>query len=673
MDEIFQRFKKQFVDEILGLLESLETDLLALESNPGDSQLIDSVFRAMHTIKGSSGMYGYKHISDFTHHLESIYQSIRDSQSQINKNISDVSLASLDHIRNLINDENLTDPQNISKNEELLSAIKDCTIAENPISDNATEAATEKVDEPQIQSWYILLRTDEQLFFRRISLVGIFLDLAAIGKYHMHRIPALCNNEVETWGIVLITSASLKEIKEVFLFIEDNCNFVLLQDGDLQDEEAIQKLAETKVSETTNEKTAKTEPVNAPQDTDFTKPKLKTSLLVAEAAKHSIKKISVDSTKLDYLMYLVSELISLKSRLSVATRADQYEEIWPYIEQMEGLSKQFSYNALEIRLVPLNDMVTKFQRLVRDLSAQLDKKIDFVTQGTDTEFDKNTIDLISEPIIHIIRNCVDHGIEPPEDRIKKGKPETGTIKLSAHNAGNYINIIIEDDGAGLYLEKIREKAVKKGIIKSTDNLTKQELSNLIFHSGFSTAENITNVSGRGVGMDVVKRKMNELRGEIFIDTEKDKGTTFILKIRQSISIIDSLLFKVQKTHFIIPLTDIEICIHKIKSDLIKGQNTGTIEYNDKMIPFIDLRSHFNLGGTYPNTIKTLILKENGQYIGLLADEILGEQQAVLKPMGQAFEEETGILAASQYGNGEWAYMLNAHHLHEMLKASLTNQ
>jgi two-component system chemotaxis sensor kinase CheA len=679
MEDLFQKFKQQFINEILGLLESLEANLLALEKNPDDNAIIDSVFRAMHTIKGTSAMYGCNHISDFTHHFESIYQYLRESNAPAEKLIIDISLASLDHIKCLISDEDLTDPDNIAKNNELLEAIRNYSLPE--LTENTPVASTPVAGGSSKKTWYILLRTDEQIFFRGVNLVNIFADLACLGTYHIHRIPALSNKEAEVWGIVLITSGNIDAIKEVFMFIEDNCNFVLLKEGDIMDEDAIQQFAEKQLPLIPAVKAEKlsgtevTEPVmevvNGPEkskDPTLSSVKSKTSLLVAEAAKQSLKRISVDSTKLDYLMYLVSELITLNSRLLLTTRDDYYANIRPQIEQMETLAKLFRSNALEIRLVPLGDMVIKFQRLVRDLSKQLDKKIDFVTQGTDTELDKNTIDLIAEPIIHILRNCIDHGIESPGDRVKKGKPETGTIKLSAHHVGNFVHIRIDDDGAGLDLVKIREKAIDRGIIKPTDNLSKSELCNLIFESGFSTSDRITQVSGRGVGMDVVKRKIAELRGEIQIDTEKDKGTSIVLKIQQSIAIIDSLLFRVQNTHFILPLTDIEICIHTHKSILIKNQNTGTINYNGNMIPFLDLRSYFHLEGTYPDTVKTLILKEEGQYIGLLSDEILGEQQAVLKPLGQSFENDSGISAVSQHGNGEWAYMLNTRYLHQTLKS-----
>lgn len=675
MEDIFQKFKKQFIDEIYGLLESVESDLMKLEKVPDDHLLIDSVFRAMHTIKGTSAMYGCTNISDFTHHLENIFQVIRDSAGTMDKHIIDITFESIDHIKGLITDEKMEDSNNIAQNKALLEKISGYSPAQPNIGISAKINLEFKAGESDVKSWYILLRTDEQIYKRGVNLVNIFSDLAHLGTYNIHRITALSNGKVEVWGIILVSDASIADIREVFMFIEDYCSFVLLKEGDIKNDDDVQQFAQSCVSEKAFVASIPEvpEPEKPEETSDLERSSLKrrTSMLVAEAARQSLNRISVDAGKLDYLMYLVSELITLNSKLLQSTKDKYYENIRPQIEQMEGLTKLFRSNALEIRLVPLGDMVIRFQRLVRDLGKQLGKKIELVTHGTDTELDKNTIDLISEPIIHIIRNCVDHGIELPEERVKKGKPETGTINLSAHQVGNFINITIEDDGAGLDLEKIQNKALEKGLIKAGEKLTKQEICGLIFHSGISTAESITNVSGRGVGMDVVKRKIAELRGEIIIDTERGKGTSFLLKIQQSIAIIDTLLFRVQNTYFILPLTDIEICIHTEKEKLIESQNTGAIQFNDKLIPFLDLRSFFDLGGSYPKTVKTLILKEGGQYIGLLSDEILGEHQAVLKPLGQSFENETGITAVSQHGNGEWAYMLNAHYLLQSLKVMAT--
>lgn len=677
MEDLFKKFKKQFIEEIFGLLESAEADLFSLEKDPSDSKLIDSVFRAMHTIKGTSAMYGSNHISNFVHHLENIFQNIRDNKAIVDKNIIDISFESIDHIKCLMNDEDFKDEANVARNSILLDNISKYSAAKH-IPPGINPGNIFRETPKGKQSWYILLRADDQIYKRGVNLVNIFSDLSELGTFDIHRIASLSNNETEFWGIVLVTSEKINDIKEVFMFIEDNCSFVLLQEGDIKSEEDIEKFAINKIPHPPVKIISEVEVNDAEEIKKYlpdepeaiqTPVNHKTAMLVAEASKQNVKRVSVDAVKLDYLMYLVSELITLNSKLLQTTKDDYYENIRPQIEQMEGLTKLFRSNALEIRLVPLGDMVVKFQRLVRDLGKQLGKKVELVTQGTDTELDKNTIDLVSEPIIHIIRNCVDHGIELPEERLKKGKPEVGIIKLSARQAGNYINIIIEDDGAGLDIDKIGQKAIEKGIIKSTENMSKSEICNLIFHSGLSTSHNITNVSGRGVGMDVVKRKIAELRGDVIIDTEKEKGASFLLKIQQSIAIIDTLLFRVKNTYFILPLTDIEICIHMDKSKLIESQNTQTISYNDKMIPYLDLRSYFNLSGSYPNKVRVLILKEGGQYLSLLCDEIIGEQQAVLKPLGESFDNDTGITAVSQHGNGEWAYMLNVHFIYNLLTSN----
>lgn len=678
MEDLFQKFKKQFIQEIQGQLEQLEKDLLELEIDPGNREFIDSIFRAMHTIKGTSGMYGCMFMSDFTHHFENIYQNLRENNLEAEKEIIDLSLSSIDHLKALLYDEKLSNPDNKKNHDELLSRIEGYLGKSKPAEAVSQQQSTAVAKKSALQnSWYILVRTDEQIFFRGISLTNLLKDLSTLGTFYIHRIPSLSNAETETWGIVLISEASINDIKEVFMFIEDNCSFTLIKEGDIlkPGQHADHIVFEPSFSEITppvqqkelepvNESVKIAEAVERQHQSGEPKKGIKTSLLINEAGKYNVKRINVESAKLDYLMYLVSELITLNSQLLQTTKDDYYEAIRPQIEQMESLVKLFRNNALEIRLVPLNELVVKFQRLVRDLSNQLGKKVEFVTYGTDIELDKNTIDLIAEPIIHIIRNCIDHGVEYPAERVDKGKPETGTVKLSASHVGNYIHIKIEDDGKGIDLNRIRDKAIEKGLISANDKLSKKELTDLIFSSGLSTAKDITSVSGRGVGMDVVKKTINELRGEILVDTEEGKGSTFTLKIQQSVAIIDTLLFRVEKTYFILPLTEIEICIQTEMVDFVKNQNTRTIEYNKQMIPYVDLRTFFNLKGTYADVVKTVIVKDNGQYVALLSDEILGEQQAVLKPLGQAFRNDTGILAVSQHGDGKWAYMLSASALHK---------
>lgn len=361
-------------------------------------------------------------------------------------------------------------------------------------------------------------------------------------------------------------------------------------------------------------------------------------------------------------MYLVSELITLNSQFNLTTSDSKFEKIWPYTERLDNLSKQFRNNALDIRLVPLSESILRFKRLIRDLSRQLDKDVELITEGIDTEVDKGTIDQLNDPLMHIIRNCIDHGIELPGTRKQKGKPETGTIKISANNSGNFVIIRIEDDGTGIDLEKIQKKAIEKGIIKPADKPSRNELLEMIFMPGFSTAQSLTEVSGRGVGMDVVKRKIMELRGEVIVDTEEGKGTSFTLKLQQSIAIIDTLLFKVQDTFFTVPISDINICMQIPSEEIEKRKHTCTIPFENELIPFVDVRNQFHLGGHYSDVTKAIILRNNERQLALLTDTIIGGHQAVLKPLGNLFREQKCIGAASQLGDGKLAFMMDTNEL-----------
>jgi two-component system chemotaxis sensor kinase CheA len=284
--------------------------------------------------------------------------------------------------------------------------------------------------------------------------------------------------------------------------------------------------------------------------------------------------------------------------------------------------------------------------------------VEFITQGAETELDKNIIDQLTDPLMHLIRNCIDHGIESPEERLAKGKSETGTIKLTASNNGNHIFITVEDDGEGINTNIIRKKALEKGLISASDVLSEKETIDMIFRPGFSTAQNLTEVSGRGVGMDVVKRRINELRGEIIVDSSFGQGTRFTLKLQQSLSIVDSLLFRVGDSCFTIPVCDIEICDQVKASVIEENQHTSTLPYRDEMIYFSDLRQLLNIGGAYETSARMIIVRNGGSRIALIADQIIGEHQAVLKPLGKSFNNQQFLTSASQLGDGNIAFMLD---------------
>jgi two-component system, chemotaxis family, sensor kinase CheA len=651
-DNIIQKFRDKFFEEANMLLDKFEKDILELEKIPGDNELLESVFRAMHTVKGISAMYGFEYISEFTHFLENIFQNMRDGKISFSKEISEISLASIDHIHNLLNDEKLLNPELKIIHNDLLAHVN--RIANVTVSEVSPEPALVKQENSTSSTWYIIINTNEHMYFRGINLQGICRELSALGEYTIEKISDLCNENSDSWGIMLVTSVPEDELRDVFMFIEDDCRIFRMADRDII----------TSVPAQFSE-------IGGPSIIDLIEGNnLKKSIIdVAPAGneneiekqnnlRQQSKRISVDTDKLDNLMYLVSQLITLNSQLNVANRESDYLKQRDYIEMLDSLSKQFRNNALEIRLVPLSDIALRFQRLIRDLSKGMGKKIDFVTEGTDTELDKNTIDSIVEPLMHIIRNCIDHGIEEPLTRKNLGKSETGTIKLTASYSGTYIMIKIQDDGAGIDVEKVRKKAIERGILKKEDNPSVQELYDIIFLPGFSTAQSVSEVSGRGVGMDIVRTKISDLRGTVTLDSKFGEGTTFMIKLSQSMAITDTLLFKVQESYFILPISEIESCDQVNALILKERQHTSTIPYNDELIPFVDLRKYLRLQGEYDEHAKSIMVRNGDHTVAIIADKIIGEHQAVLKPLNKTYSSESIISSVSQLGDGKLAFLID---------------
>ena len=374
--------------------------------------------------------------------------------------------------------------------------------------------------------------------------------------------------------------------------------------------------------------------------------------------KNGNSRINVDASKLDQLMYFVSELVTTKSELRLAIDKGIHEKVVDASEKLEKLSKLLSENALNIRLVSLSEMLMRYKRLIRDLSKQLNKSVDFITVGDDTELDKNIIDNIGEPLMHLIRNCLDHGIETPEKREACGKPEKGVIKFEAEKTGNYVYITISDDGNGIDTEYVYKKAVDNGFVQPGTELTTNEIFDLIFLPGFSTAQSLTDISGRGVGMDIVKRKIQEIRGEISVQSFKGKGTSFTLKLQQSVSIIETLLVEADGLIYALPIEDIEACILE-SAESFDNKRNHQMGYGGNLIPFIKLRESFSLSSNSLNaTEKVIIINRINKKYAIIADRIIGEYQAVIKPVGEAFSHLQYLSGASLLGDGSIALLLD---------------
>lgn len=669
----FNKFVDKFIDDSHNLLNELEGHLLELEQNASSQEHIEAVFRAMHTLKGIGSMFGFSAISEFTHHLETIYDRIREGLLKIDAAIFEVTFASVDHLRNLLADQHIKNPVLAVRHSELTRQIENIS-SSKPLLQPAPEkkALVEKRnDDPErVITWYIQFFCTEELVKRAVNIIYIFQDLAKLGTYsvfrHSEAVHESLDNEQEVWGILLTTQAQLSDIEEVFMFVSDNVTIVRspeepgiiaadLEEGDTASQSvSIFELAKSIGAEIekNEEATEREKPEN--NQRDLLRPSLKAP------------RISVGTDKLDKLMYLVSELFTTRSELVTATRNADLTRIKIAVEKIDKLSSQFRNNALSIRLVPLRELTLKFKRLIRDLSNQLGKNIDFEVLGDETELDKNLVDSLADPFMHIIRNCIDHGIESPEIREASGKSNNGTIRFTASQSGNYIYIQISDDGQGIDKEYIRSKAIQKRFIQPGAQLTDRELVDLIFLPGFSTAENLTQVSGRGVGMDVVKRTIANLRGSIEIDTEKGKGTTFTIKLQQTIAIMDTLLIRAGKMHFTIILEEVEICGLESHHNLVDRQNNH-LKIADELVPFVSLREAFDIEGEAPDTERIIVIKRQNLRFAVVADSIIGQNQAVIKPLGSVLQHKEYLSGASIMGDGNIAFMLDTQKLIEITK------
>ncbi|MGC8803542.1 MAG: chemotaxis protein CheA, partial [Bacteroidales bacterium] len=470
---------------------------------------------------------------------------------------------------------------------------------------------------------------------------------------------------VDWWNVIYTASIEEEELREMLMFIEDNCFISHLSEQNLI--ELVEQHAHDNEEKSILEYIENSYPNEKTPASDNNKENGQLPLCT------QAHRISVDSAKLDQLMYLVSELITINSQLAISVNERNTVRLEQQLEKLGTLSKQFRNNALELRLVPLAEIILRFQRLIRDLSRQLQKKIKLVTHGIETELDKSTIDHLYEPLMHIVRNCVDHGIETPEVRRQKGKPEEGIITISAFHSGNHIVIKVEDDGCGIDHEKVRRKAVEKGIWPDTYKPNEKEIYDLIFMPGFSTAQSLTAVSGRGVGMDVVLKKIQDLRGNIEVSSQREKGTCFTISLQQTLSILDTLLFNVENQYFMVPITEIEVCEQLPYTDIVAREWTGTLPFRNQLIPFFNLRKTMQLKGQYPSKVKVIVVNHSQGLLALLADRIIGEHQAVLKPLGTMLRNQRCISAASEMGNGHIAFLIDVNelfHNHTQVSQSL---
>lgn len=669
--EDFEKFKELFIKEATTLIDSLEEILLDLEKDANNSKRVEEVFRVMHTLKGVSGMYGYTGIGDLTHGLENIFDKVRNGSTEITPEILDLTFASIDHLYALLEDQNVTKSVNIEKQKEFQNRISQ--LIGSFSRKNGTKKDLPPPKKSDKSTFNIIFQPDEKIIENQVNVLYSFKDLSELGEIKgIKSLSSEDNNE--RWSLFFVGDCTADEVEEAMMFIWEFCTIEKVADFDLFDENELnerQNFIKSVESESTSVEQIVEDDSEKVEVVDQ-KPGETKSSTVLDSIRQNMNRVAVDSEKLDYLMYLVSELITNNSQLALMTSDKSFDVIRPQIEKLDKLSKLFRNNVLDIRLIPMRDVIPKFQRMIRDISKQLGKEVDFVTEGMDTELDKSSIDVIVEPMVHLIRNAMDHGIETPEERADKGKQTTGTIRLSAYYSGNNVYVKIEDDGKGIDSAVIREKAIAKGFISKDEELSEKEILDLICHAGFSTADQVTSLSGRGVGMDVVKQKIAEIRGEFDISSKKEKGTTITIKLQQSVAILDTLLVKSESMKWLIPLADVEVCSQVSSADLNKYERTGTLEFEKQLIPFVSLRNYFHNTPNADISSKVVVLKKNDLRYAIVTDEIVGQHQAVLKNLGKMMKNHREISAASLLGNGEVAFLLDTGFFYENITKTNSN-
>lgn len=660
-------FKKKFIEEATDLIEGLEKALLLLEQNTEDAGLIQQVFRVMHTLKGNSSMFGFELIDRYTHNLETVYDLIRSKKLKLSREVLDVTFASVDHLKLLLDENNYNDPDFITLHNSLIARIAKINNVDAPEEvDQEKDVDGKAINE--VYTYYIRFEPNIDIFKNGTNPLYLIDEIHSLGKAkvfaHLNKVPLL--NEIDPvqcytyWEIILVSGFDIATLNDVFIFVEGESKIEIQRISEedlLVDEFFVSEMSRIakihkEIGLATTLKIAETAKKRFLQNKAANIKKEKVGLKDA-----SISSIRVSSEKLDSLMNLVSELVTTQARLSLFAEQNNIAELTSISENVQKLSRQLRDTAFSIVLIPIEHMLTRFQRLVRDLSNDLKKDVVFITEGAETELDKTIIESLSDPLMHIIRNSLDHGIEETQERIKKGKPKQGKITLKAFYSGANVHIRITDDGAGIDPEQIREKAVAKGIIPPDKKLTNKEILDLVFLPGFSTAKKVTDVSGRGVGMDVVKRKIADIRGEVEIESELGVGTTIVIKLPLTLSIIDGLLVKVEDVHYVLPLSAVDKIYAVERKDLYNKYN-NVVVLEGKQVPYFSVRKEFELSESTQDIEQAIVVNFEDNHVGLIVDYVVGEYQAVLKPLGRHYKKQEMISGATILGDGSIALVLD---------------
>ncbi|TZE83332.1 chemotaxis protein CheA [Calorimonas adulescens] len=649
-----------FVEESKEHIEDLNTLLLEIEKNPTDRELIDNIFRAAHTLKGMAATMGFTKMGDLTHKMEDVLSEVRADKLKVSPDLIDVLLKCSDVLALLLNNIEISGSEGDADISSLFDTLEKYLSVYNTLKENR-EVLTESVNTEVFNEY------DRDIMKKAFNggfkcyHIEVFISKDCVLKSARAYVVF---NILEKIGDIFKSIPSVEDIEDEKF--ENQFTVFLISKASKEDIlEKINSIAEIEkcIVEEINQ-----ESINAIPNLQDNLNTVKEDVEDGNKSKKIVasRTIRVDTDRLDKLMNLVSELIIIKTRLLKIQTSIQDTELNTTIEYLDRITTNLNDAVMKVRMVPIERVFNRFPRMVRDLSKELNKEIELKLSGEDTEVDRTVIDEISEPLVHLIRNAIDHGIEAPEVRIKKGKPSKGTVYLRAFHDGNNVVIEVEDDGEGINFQNIKKKAIEKGLISSSDadNLTDNEMINYLFMPGFSTSEKVTDISGRGVGLDVVKNKIESLGGFVDVISNSGKGTIFSIKLPLTLAIIQALLVNLKNEIYAIPLNSIKEIVTIERNDIKFIQNKEVMIFRGEVVQLIRLGELLGVPEySLPQKELTVVITKRGEkYSGILVDSLIGQQEIVIKSLGKYLSGIKSIAGATILGDGDVALIIDTNFL-----------
>ncbi|NEV64876.1 chemotaxis protein CheA [Thiorhodococcus minor] len=713
--------REAFVQEVDELLEAMESALLSLEETPEDPELLHTLFRAMHTIKGTAGVFGFDPIVDFTHRVEGVVDGLRSGERALDEPLIAILLSCRDHTLALVQavlegeDPSQVSADLLGRGQQLLDRlcpepVGDLTAPVASAPDGYGAAKVEKLAgrEAADDYWIISLGfgpdalrngMDPLSFLRYLGSLGEIVDIAT----RTDRLPPLADFDPEScylsFQIGFQSDADKATIEGVFQFAEDDCEIDILPPRSkieeylalLDDlpEAQVQRLGEilVKIGALTEKEVAQALAAQAADQAsarplgeilvgrhDIQRSIVEQALDKQEKSKSRVAQegryIRVDALRLGQLITQVGELVINTAAMRVAVQRRDTDDLQEVVERVEALVGDIRDNALQLRMVQIGETFSRFRRVVRDVSKELGKEIDLVVTGGETELDKTVVEKLNDPLTHLVRNAMDHGIETPQERLACGKPAKGTLQLNAYHDSGRILVEIRDDGAGLDPQRIRAKAEARGLVEPERNLTPQETFRLIFEPGLSTKDEASSLSGRGVGMDVVRRNIEALRGSIELDSQPGQGTKVSISLPLTLAIIDGFLVGAGGEQYVIPLAQVAECVEIGREQALTHGDRHHVNLRGEVLPYLRLKEFFGIrSGAARKLRESLVVVRVGHAkVGLIVDELHGELQTVIKPLGRVFENLKGVAGATVLGTGDIALILDVQQLTALLQA-----